>query len=355
MDVIVVGAGWAGERHVLAAQVLARAGEDVRVAALVDVDRPHLAQKAAEWGIAATYGDLPTALDAHPEAKGVVLATPHNLHREGTEQAAEAGRHVLVEKPMALTIEDADAMIDTCRRAGTTLMVAESARYQKRNLAVRDAIRARRIGPVLSGRLNMIFRGRHTYAYPGRRAWLAHPAEGGSGIWMLNGIHGMSTARMFLGEVTRIDARQVKSDAFESDAVEATVVALVSFDGGAELTMTVSAELRGYERFGDLVLFGRDGTLELPRQGGAELRIYTDGEPEVVPCDEPAADGAEPHFVRQMREFLAAVAERREPATSGPCERATLAAILAGYESIRTGRPVVLRPAAPCRPQPPER
>ncbi|HUW85175.1 MAG TPA: Gfo/Idh/MocA family oxidoreductase [Phycisphaerae bacterium] len=343
MDLIVVGAGWAGEHHVLAAQALQRTGVDTQVAALVDVDREHLAQKAAEWGISATYPDLPTALSAHPDAMGIVLATPHHLHRQGTEQAADAGRHVLVEKPMALTLEDADAMIDACRRAGTTLMVAESTRYQKSTIAVRDAIQAGKIGQLLSGRMNMIFRGRHTYAYPGRRAWLADPTGGGSGIWMLNGIHGMSAVRLFLGEVTRIYARQVKSDAFQSEP-EATVVALISFDSGAELTMTVSAELHGYGRFGDLVLFGSEGTLELCCHAGSELRIYTDREPKIVPCDEPPTDNAEPHFVRQMQEFLDAVAQAREPFTSGASERESLAAILAGYESIQTGQPVVLKP-----------
>jgi len=339
MDLIVVGAGWAGEHHVLAAQALQRSGVDTRVAALVDVDPEHLAQKAAEWGISATYPDLPTALSAHPDAMGVVLATPHHLHREGTEQAADAGRHVLVEKPMALTLEDADAMIGACGRAGTTLMVAESTRYQKSTIALRDAIQAGKIGQLLSGRMNMIFRGRNTYAYPGRRAWLAHPNQGGSGIWMLNGIHGMSAARLFLGEVTRIYARQVKSDAFESEP-EATVVALISFDSGAELTMTVSAELRGYGRFGDLVLFGSDGTLELSRRFGGQLAIYAEGEPETVSCEESPIDNADPHFVRQMQEFLDVVDQGREPFTSGPGERATLAAILAGYESIRTGQPI---------------
>jgi len=345
MDLIVVGAGWAGEHHVLAAQALQRAGAHTQVAALVDVDRQHLEQKAAEWRIDATYADLPTALSAHPDAMGVVLATPHHLHREGTEQAADAGRHVLVEKPMALTLQDADAMILACRRAGTTLMVAESTRYQKSTIAVRDAIRAGRIGQLLSGRMNMIFRGRRTYAYPGRRAWLADPNQGGSGIWMLNGIHGMSAARLFLGEVTRIYARQVKSDAFQS-APEATVVALIGFDSGAELTMTVSAELHGYGRFGDMVLFGSDGTLELSRHAGSELKIYTDREPEIVSCDESPTDNADPHFVRQMQEFLDAAAQDREPFTSGPSERAALAAILAGYESIRTGQPIV--PNKPC-------
>jgi predicted dehydrogenase len=233
-------------------------------------------------------------------------------------------------------------------------MVAESLRYQRRAMAVRDAVASGRIGQVLSGRINFIPRGRHTYSYPGRRAWLADVAAGGSGIWMLNGIHQMSAARMFLGEVTRIYAREVHSAKFESP-LEATVVALVTFDSGAEITMTVSAELHGYHRFGDLLLHGSEGTLHVERRNGGRLLLFTESdEPEVI--GEWGADdqrgGAPGHFVRQMAEFLGAVAEGREPATSGPCERATLAAILAGYASIRTGRPVVPAGAAATGPGP---
>jgi len=339
MELIVVGAGWAGERHVLAAQAIERAGEDVHVSALVDVDEDHLRTQADAWGIESAYVDLRSALDAHPTADGVVLATPHHLHRAGTETAAAAGRHVLVEKPLALTLADADAMIDACGRADTTLMVAESARYQKRNMAARDAIASGRIGRVLSGRINMIGRGRHTYQYPGRRAWLADPTVCGGGIWMLNGIHVMSTARMLLGEVTRIYAREVHSPRFESE-LEATVVAVLDFNSGTVATMTVSAELHGYRRFGDMVLFGEDGTIATGRGSEQDVSIYTDEGPDVVPCAEAEVDGAPAHFARQMREFIGAVTEGREPYTSGRCERGSLAAVLAGYESMSTGRAV---------------
>ena len=339
MDLIVVGAGWAGERHVQAIKALQGEGADVRLGALVDTDADHLAAQAAQWGVTTTYPVLAAALDALPQAEAVVLATPHHLHREGTEQAASAGLHVLVEKPMALTLEDADAMFEACQDARTTLMVAESARYTRRARTVRDVLDRGTIGQVLTGRLNLIPRGHKTFAYPGRRAWLADPAVCGGGIWMLNGIHAMSVARMLLGEVTAIVAREVRSDEFRSE-LESTVVALVSFDSGAVLTMIVSAELHGYRRYGDLVLFGSEGTLDVNRRHGDGVTVYTDGEPEVLPCASDERGGAPGSFVRELEEFLSAIAQGREPYTSGSSERETLAAILAGYESMRTGQPV---------------
>jgi len=75
------------------------------------------------------------------------------------------------------------------------------------------------------------------------------------------------------------------------------------------------------------------------RQGDS-ITVHTEGEPEVVPCPADEQLGAPGSFVRQLEEFLASIAERRQPYTSGRSERETLAAILAGYESIRTDRPV---------------
>ena len=341
MELIVVGVGWAGEAHVKAIQSLQRAGADCHVAAIVDVDQAHLQQRAAAWGIGAIYTDLSSALSDCDQADAVVLATPHRLHREGTEQAAASGKHVLVEKPIALTLDDADKMILACERGGVTLMVAESARYGRSSLVIQDLLAAGRIGSILSGRINQISKGKHTYVYPGRRAWLADPAICGGGIWMLGGIHSMSLARMHLGEPARIYAREVHSDRFESP-LEATIVALISFVSGAEITMTVSAELHGYQRYGDLVLFGTDGTLYVRRKDSTDVVLHTATETELIACAEDDCEGARGAFVRQMREFHGAIAEKREPLSSGRSERKTLAAILAGYESVRTGRPIDL-------------
>lgn len=336
MDFIVVGVGWAGANHVKAIRAA-----DARVAAIVDADEAHLREQADALVVEAGYTDLREALEAEPDAEAVVVATPHDLHRPHTELAAAAGRHVLVEKPIALTLEDADAMIEACDRAGVALMVGESLRYDRTMIALRRALEAGRIGQVLSGRINFIARGYHTYRYPGRRSWLAEPEEGGSGIWMLNGIHVMSAARMIFGEVRSIDARQVRSDCFEDD-VEATVVALLEFEGGAAATITVSAELHGYGRFGDLAVFGSTGTLWSNWRKGDRLLIYSGdaGEPEAVECASDKIDGAPGSFVRQVRELVDAVEAGREPRTGGRDERATLAAILAGYRSIETARPV---------------
>ncbi len=342
MDLIVVGLGWAGLRHAQAIRAVA-SKEDVRLAAVVDPDREHRAGLLAELGEPAAYDTLGEALAAHQGA-AVVLATPHALHRAGAEEAAGAGRAVLVEKPIAPTLADADAMIDACGRAGVTLMVAESARYNLTSIRLAEVVAAGRLGQPLAGRLSFVGSGTQQYGYPGRRAWLSRPELGGSGVWLLNGIHHVSLARMLLGEVSRITAHEVRSDELDAPGVEASVMALLRFDDGAAAHLTSSVELRGFKRFRDVVIFGSAGTAWTDLRDPQRVSVHHKDadEPEVIDCREPDTGGAPAHFVRQMREFIDAVRCGRTPATSGPEERATLAVIEAGYESMRSGATVVV-------------
>ncbi len=98
----VVGVGWAGSHHVEGAREL---GRKVEVTCLVDRDPGHLKDRAEAFGIEKTYTDLHDAL-MDPEIDAVSLCTPHPNHCPEAVAAADAGKHVLVEKPMALTVEE---------------------------------------------------------------------------------------------------------------------------------------------------------------------------------------------------------------------------------------------------------
>ncbi|MEX2546052.1 MAG: Gfo/Idh/MocA family oxidoreductase [Phycisphaeraceae bacterium] len=352
MDLIIVGLGWAGVRHAQAVRELEAEG-GVRLVAVVDPDRAHREAEVSRLRAAGVmgYDDLGEALASHAGA-GVVVATPHGLHAEGVCAAAAAGRAVMVEKPIAPTLDEADAMIAACEQAGVTLMVAESIRYNRVTRKLTKIVASGRVGQPLAARFSFIGRGGQQYGYPGRRAWLGRPDRGGSGIWLLNGIHHVSLARMLLGEVERVTASEVRSASLDAP-VEATVMALLQFASGAVAHMTSSAELRGYKRFRDVVVFGSEGTVCTDLREPERIELYRGQaeQPDVIDAAElespGPADGAVEqapvHFVRQMREFVNAVAQEREPATSGRGERATLAVIVAGYESMRTGAAVEVR------------
>ena len=167
----VVGVGWAGSHHVEGAREL---GRKVEVTCLVDSDPAHLKAKSEEFGIAKTYAGIQGALD-DPEVDALSICTPHSNHCPEAIAAAEAGKHVLVEKPMALNVEEASRMIEAADRAGVKLYVAESVSYHPMALFLRDVVQTGLyIGEVVSASAASGFRARPTYSYSGRLA----PREG---------------------------------------------------------------------------------------------------------------------------------------------------------------------------------
>ena len=122
MALVVLGCGWIARRH-------ARAARRLRLPVIFasrDVARARA--YAREFGGVGAYGDYDNAL-RDPRARAAVVCTPHDRHLDDVLQALAAGRHVLVEKPLARTLDEADRMIDAAARAGRVLMTAENFRF----------------------------------------------------------------------------------------------------------------------------------------------------------------------------------------------------------------------------------
>ena len=102
----------------------------VALVAAADLNREAAQAAASSWG-ADAYADGRRVVDRE-DVEAVVITTPEAAHREWTVAAAAAGKHVLCEKPMAPSLDDADAMVDACRRAGVHLMIGHSRRFTRR-------------------------------------------------------------------------------------------------------------------------------------------------------------------------------------------------------------------------------
>lgn len=329
----IVGAGWAGEHHVLGAREIP---EEVEVACLVDSDAGFLAAKSRELGVEATHADLAAAL-ADPDIDAVSLCTPHALHCPQALEVAAAGKHVLVEKPMALSVAEATRMLAAAEANGVRLYVAESATYAPVAQFLRGVVREGRwIGELTGASVTSGFRGPN-YGYPGRRAWLGDPGQGGTGSWTLHGIHTVAQMRYVLGEVGSVYAREHKAASFERDDVEATVSALLELEAGLAVQLVQTAETRLYHDLGGYVLHGDRGSV---RAGETACHVFTDEEDGTeVAYPEASLSG----FALELQAFAEYVAGTSEGFTTGSSERRSLAVIEAGYESMRSGRPVDLR------------
>ena len=333
LRVAIVGAGWAGEHHVLGAREVPEA---VEVVCLVDVDADFLAAKSAELGVERTSTDVAAVL-GDSETDAVSLCTPHALHCPQAVQAAEAGKHVLVEKPMAVTVAEATRMLAAADANEVKLYVAESAAYSPMARFLREVVREGRwIGEPTAGSVTAGFRG-PDYGYPGRRSWLGDPARGGTGTWTLHGIHTVGQLRYVLGEVRTVYVREHKATSFQRADVEATVSALLTLESGVAVHLLQTAETKLYGDLRGYVLHGDRGSV---RAGEESCRVFTDEEDGTqVAYPEVELSG----FALELQAFAEYVAGVSEGPTTGRSERRSLAVVEAGYESMRTGQPVDLR------------
>jgi predicted dehydrogenase len=176
---------------------------------------------AREFGIARAHGTYEELL-ADPEVDAVYIPLPNELHKPWTLAAADAGKHVLCEKPLALTSTEAKEMVDHCRACGVILCEAFMWRHQARTVALKKLVTEGIIGD-----LRLV---RSSFSFPiDMSDWRLDPARGGGALWDI-GCYGVSTARLFAGgEPTTIRsmARMSKS------GVDITLTTELAFPNGA--------------------------------------------------------------------------------------------------------------------------
>ncbi len=142
LSVGVIGAGGIAQSHLRSIE----ANENIRLAAIMDIDEERVDEAAKKFEVKG-YTALEDLLN-DPEVEAVHVCTIHKVHAEQCVAAAEAGKHVLVEKPMALSVAECDRMIEACEKAGVTLMVGQVMRQYPVNLKVKELIATGEIGQV---------------------------------------------------------------------------------------------------------------------------------------------------------------------------------------------------------------
>ena len=174
-----------------------------RLYAICDAASDLLARRAGQWEVENTYDDYRRMLD-DPRIDAVEVITPHDLHRQMTIDALDAGKHVSVQKPMALSLADADEMIDAARRSGKTLRVIENYRYYKPLREAKRLLDEGAIGEPVSIRIKSLTgSAEHGWDIPGgAQDWRSDPARAGDGSVVFDhGQHIWSLAMYYMGDV----------------------------------------------------------------------------------------------------------------------------------------------------------
>ena len=341
----IVGCGVIAPMHAEAIKSLPNA----ELRAVVDVVPEQARKRAEEFG-GTPYSDLAEAL-ARPDIDVVCVCVPSGLHAEVGVQAAAAGKHLLVEKPIDITLAAADRLIDACREHKVKLAVISQHRFGAGMRQVREALEGGRFGRLLVG--DAVIKWYRTQGYYNSGAWRGTWELDGGGALMNQGVHYIDQLQWMMGPITSIVART--GTVAHDIAVEDVGLALLTFANGALGTIQGSTAV--YPGLPErLEISGTEGTA-IVEAGKIKVWEFKDEKGEVgaygakLKSDDaaaPATGAADPAAISwaghrdQMVDLLAAIEEGREPAINGEEARKPLEVILAIYESARTGQEVRL-------------
>lgn len=241
-------------------------------------------------------------------------------------EAAEANKHVLCEKPIANTLEEADTMIQTAKSAGITLMIVENAKFHPTNLKLKELVDQNYLGDIFLARM---FRDHELHTYLRERPWFLNKAKSGGGIWIDGGIHDIAALRMIVGEVETVSLYQAKHVLPEMEGDE-TVVALLKFRNGAIGVVTESYSTKTFRQRCPAILNGSMGTAMVLSD---EIELYGENIESADTCRRIAIEEIDT-FEAEIEHFIQCIRSGETPLTSGEEERKSLAVILAGYESL---------------------
>lgn len=331
----IVGAGFMGRTS---AETITRYLSGARLVAVTGGTRAP--QLAADYGV--DCEPSPGALFARADIDAVFISTPHAQHAGQAVEAAERGKHVLLDKPMAHSVAACDAIIRAARQSGVNLMIMFGQRFRKVNIEAQRLIRGGAIG-----RITMI----HSYCLntgglASLPAWQSRPEN--LGTLFAHGVHNIDLVRWLTGsEIETVAAHSQE----ETPGHETSTMAVLGMRNGVLASLWVSWSLPspGFPASGfSARIVGENGLLDLDAYGC--LRLGKDGAwttaAEQAPIDWKGKGALDPvrleAYQRQGNEFLASIREKRPPAVTGHDGRTAVAVALAAYESARTRQTIHL-------------
>lgn len=318
----IIGGGGIADAHLAG---YAAAGDSVRITAVADASPETLAARVAETG-ARGYTDF-NEIVADPEVDAVDICLPHHLHRIAIVAAAKAGKHILCEKPLCLTPEEAVEVRDAVTAAGVTLMCAHNQLFMP---AVAEAKRL-----LDEGALGTVYEARTTDSFfndfdPENMGWRAHTKTSGGGEYIDTGYHPTYLLMHLAGGTPTSAFAMMSTHRLTFMEGEDSAQVLVRFDNGSVGQLVTSWAYQaapGTERFS---VVGEKGSLS---SDGTTLRVALRGEEEQVTAFE-AIDT----FAAEIADFVECLTTGKRPLNTEVEGIAVLGIILAAYASSRSGK-----------------
>jgi len=331
----IVGLGYYGLQTIMPQFVNC---EHSRVTALVSGDRTKALATAAKYGVPErsiyTYADFDRIRD-NPDVDIVYVCLPNSMHAEYTIRAAKAGKHVMCEKPMAISVAECEAMIRACKTAGKKLMIGYRCHFEPFNL---EAMRLAKSGAA--GKIRYV-RSEHGFVQGDPNKWRLKRALSGGGSLMDMGIYSLQAARYMTGEepiaVTARESTDRRDPRFRE--VEDMIEWTLEFPSGA----IAGCQSMYSANQNHILLMGDKGRIELEpatRYDGNKMWTGRDGRETAITSPPPGPGKTQ--FAGQLDHLAECILDGREPIVSGEEGLRDMRIVEAIYRSVREGRTVKL-------------
>lgn len=329
LRVALVGCGLISEQHIRA---YCQHAHRARITRCLDIDPAKAAQRAEMIGDARVAASLDEVL-RDPEVDAVEICTPHHLHAEAVIAAAQAGKHILCQKPLANTLQECDAMLAAAHQAGVVLYYGEMNHTTPAAQEAKRAIEAGRIGRM-SG-----VQATYSHWQGGEilsTAWRYDPALAGGGQLMDGGIHYIDLMLNIGGPIEAVTCFTTR---FRPElGGEDTAVVNARFAAGHLGTLYSSHAAGIWLPQSNFVVFGTEGVLTLGGPHGA-LALHRKDLPE---RREVLLQERGDSFATMIGCYLNTVLDGAPNPSPGEVGRENLRVVLAAYEAARLGREVRL-------------
>jgi len=297
----------------IAQKRVAPALRDSEYCELVAVNRARASLAEAfgkQFGAKRWYASLQELLK-DDEVKAVYIATPVNLHAGQTIAAAESGKHVLCEKPMALNEAECDRMIAACRANDVKLGIAYYRHFYPVVQRIKEILRSGEIGMPVMAQVNAFEWFDPPASHP--RAWLLNKEQSGGGPMFDFGCHRIEVLLDLFGEASEV--KSISSNSYFRRDVEDVAVALFRFEQGTCATLSVAHSAS--DPTDTLDIFGSRGSLQVPVLNEGTLRVMSESGARTE-----SHPGAANIHQPMIEDFAKAIIENREPLVTGEIGRA---------------------------------
>jgi len=337
----IIGSGFIADIHAESFKIMPDEAEVVAVASPPEFKPEELAKK---YNIERVFTDYKKML-AEDDIEMVLIAAPNYLHAQMTIDIAKAGKHVVCEKPLCMTLEEADEMIDTCKKKGVLLMYAEELFFTPKYVKAKQMADEGAFGKVYMVKQCEKHFGPHA-------PWFWDVEKSGGGVFMDMGCHGIAFCYWFLGrpKIKNVYCQMATHVHTDKTKGEDDSICIIEFENGSVGLIEDSWARRGGME-DRIEVYGEGGVTYADLHMGNALPTYSEHGYGYAVEKAPSTKGwTYPvfeelwnyGFPQEMHHFARCVRGKEEPQVTGEDGRVVQEVLYAGYQSAGTGRKVEL-------------